>query len=766
MQKVYTTVLTDNQRQSFLRYVSEGEYYAIDTETTGLNPRKCTMIGLSVCGEPGISFYIPTHRWNVETGNLDVIDNNIEYTAKVLGILKNKKLITFNGSFDLRVIESNYGIDLLDALYIDAMLMKHTIEEDGVFGLKPIAIQIKHHLNLDVEREANEEQLELKANIQKNGGSATKTNYEMYKADLDVLAKYAAADADLTLRVAQYYDNRLTEEGLDRFYYEEEVMPLYKKVTIPLEKKGVRLDIPLMRKSLEEIKTDIATLEKEINEELEGMPQFRAWLKDYLEEEVPPKKSGKFIQALCEYYNADVLLKNGKYSTAKNLVDKLEIEELKSFILTEDVYVLDPGIVTAIQKQILKEKNESQYLINISSKNQMADLVFNYIKMKPLSYTDKENKPQFDDAFLQQAEKSGVSWAKKIGNYNKLNKLKSTYIERYLEAQEDGYYYFNYKQHGTISGRYSSDAQQLPRPKEDGQLDELVLKYTNLIRSFFIADEGRIFIDCDYESLEPHVFADVANDDGLKDIFRKGHDFYSTIAIKTEKLQGVSADKKADNYLGKVNKPARQNAKAYSLGIPYGLGPYALGKTLDIPTEEAEKLVNGYLDGFPNLRKWMEDTKTFVTACGFIKSKAGRVRHLPKAKEMYEKYGDDLLDFKFRNSLIKRMKSRGISDAEKVVTGMYLDYKNSINNSYNYQIQSLSASIVNRAAIEINKEFLKRNINGQVVAQIHDQLIMEVPKDNSEECAQLVKHIMENTTKLSIDLKSPPSLSVNWKDGH
>jgi hypothetical protein len=89
-------------------------------------------------------------------------------------------------------------------------------------------------------------------------------------------------------------------------------------------------------------------------------------------------------------------------------------------------------------------------------------------------------------------------------------------MDRFLEKQEDGMYYFYYKQHATVSGRYGSDAQQLPRPKEEGEEDPIVLKYNNLIRGFFISKPGNIFIDCDYSSLEPRVFAHVSGDDNLK----------------------------------------------------------------------------------------------------------------------------------------------------------------------------------------------------------------------------------------------------------
>jgi DNA polymerase-1 len=94
------------------------------------------------------------------------------------------------------------------------------------------------------------------------------------------------------------------------------------------------------------------------------------------------------------------------------------------------------------------------------------------------------------------------------------------------------------------------------------------------------------------------------------------------------------------------------------------------------------------------------------------------------------------------------------------------DFVNGVNNSRNVQIQGLASSIVNRAAIAINRRFKQEGINGWVCAQIHDQIICEVEGGKSKEAAELVKDCMENTTKLSIALKAPPAISHNWRDGH
>jgi len=294
---------------------------------------------------------------------------------------------------------------------------------------------------------------------------------------------------------------------------------------------------------------------------------------------------------------------------------------------------------------------------------------------------------------------------------------------------------------------------------EVGQADDIILKYNNRIRAFFISEKGRVFIDSDYESLEPHVFAHVSGDDGLKSIFKNGHDFYSTIAIDTEKLIEYSADKKADNYLGKLNKQKRQSAKTYSLGIPYGQTGYALGKTLDIPTDEAEDLRDDYLNAYPNLKKWMKESRAQAQTLGYIKSEAGRVRHLPKVKELHAIYGEKLLDFKFRNKIKKRFD-------EKYVFSMYMDYKNGLNNSCNFQIQSLSSSIVNKSMILINRYFKDNNINAWVCGTIHDQIICNIPDSVKVEVSKDIEGIMQTAIKLSVDLKAPPSLANNWRDGH
>lgn len=759
---------TSQKVKEMIAHIQSHDLISFDTETNSLNPRKGKIIGFSVSGEVGLGFYMPTMLFvNDELQNAS-IDGILchDIAKRAIALLVGKKLIGHNLSFDTRFVKNFYGVDLIDSIHADTILMVHTVQEEGAnaeygagtFALKEIAKSIQTEIGIDIETEANKEQIELKESIHANGGSTSKENYEIWKADIDILSKYACADTDLALRIYKYYLQKIKDEGLEGFFFVDEVMPLYREVTIPMEDKGVKLDIDTIKSSRERIDLDMKRYYDLVVEDLVGRQEIKDWIVCKAIEAYPPSNKGSFAQAAVEHFKLDLPKSeaSGKYSITKSTVSKLPDSQVKRFLSEGHDFLLDDIDLQKISMKLWKKDNDGTFF-NIQSKDQMGDIAFNALGIKPLSQT-KKGKPQFDDDLIQSiADKH--SWASKLRIYGKLLKIKSTYMDRFLDAQEDGRYFFYYKQHGTVSGRYGSDAQQLPRPKEEGEDDPIVVEYTNLVRAFFISDTGNDFVDCDYESLEPHVFAHVSGDEGLKDIFRNNWDFYSTIAIKTEHLSQYSPDKKAENFLRKHAPQLRNKAKAYALGIPYGMGAYALGMNLDIPQKKAQVLVDGYLNGFPALKQWMADSKLQAQTLGYVKTQVGRIRHLDKVKKIYDSLGDGITDWQIRNMLSKQY-------GKEKVTKIYRDYVNGINNSRNYCIQSLAASIVNRAAIQINRRLKSVGIDGLVIAQIHDQTITEVESSRAQEAMQIVKDCMENTTKISIDLKAPPTLCKNWKEGH
>ena len=772
LEKKYYTVQDSETLKLMLQHIQESDTIAVDTETSGLNPRKDKVVGWSLSGAEGIGFYLPTLVWNFDKGELEVqtIDGTSTETISknLLKELKGKKLVFHNASFDVQFIKNYFGVDLLPDVWVDTGLLVHTVYEEGAFGygnpfgLKSIAIMNQEALGLNVEEAANQEQIELKESIKKNGGSVTKQSFEIYKADLDILSKYASADTDLTLRICNLYLDKLREEGLEKFFFEEEVMPIYREVTVPMESYGVDLDMELLGKVHAEITEDLKKNKEVVMKSLLATSEAKAWVVDTATEAYPVSHKGNFAQRLVSRYSLPLPKseKTGKYSLTSKYIEELEDSPVKEFLLTGNKEVLDEVECARISMSLWKESNDNEY-INIQSKKHLGEIVFKYMGIKPKvsGANTKSGRAKFDMDMVEELAKEHP-WAENLRIYNKLLKIKSTYVDRFVDGAEDDRYYFYFKQNGTVSGRYGSDAQQLPKPLEEGEDAPIIMKYVNIVRAFLTAGKGRKVIDADYESLEPHCFASVSGDAKLQEIFNNGWDFYSYVAIQTENLEGVSADKKADNYLKKLDPVKRNKAKAYSLGVAYGMEAYALKMTLGVDQKTAEGLIKGYLDGFPGLAKWRENSRKQVKDHGFIKNYVGRVRHLPRVKKIYEKFGERMMDWRFRKEL-------EITYGRDQVLKAYRDYRNGLNNCLNFQLQSLAAAVVNRAALQINRKATELGIDAKVQAQVHDQLIINCNEKDVDMFAPYVQEIMENTTNLpGVTLKAPPEIADNWRDGH
>jgi len=723
-------------------FILENDKLAFDLETSGLQPRTDKIIGFGVSNDTE-GFYVVHLKWDGEK-LIEVIPKHV--CEEIVKMLVHKKWVGWNSSFEIRFVRHYFGVDLAPSLHSEGMLAVHTVDENRMsYKLKDIGEEL-------FGKSAVEAQTAMKESIKAAGGDPSK---DYFMADSEIMGKYCVIDCLLTFKIDSKYLEFIQSEGLSDFYFKDEVMPLYKIVTVNMEDRGVRLDIDLIRNTRVNISEDIYKLELSIQNSIsKDLDLFEKW---YLNKELPPRRTGEFAQYLCTFAGLNLpKTKSGKYSISAANLDKLDDSVYKTF-LTGGEY-LSEDIVSSVQS-MWWEDQEQEFMFNLSSKDHLKRLFFEKLQETPVSKTEK-GSAQVDNLFLDNmAEKH--EWVKQLISLNKLNKLKSTYMDRFLEKQIDGVLYPSWFQHRTVSGRFSGDLQQLPRPKEDGELSPLVLKYNNLIRKFFVSRDEYTFIDADYESLEPHVFSSVSGDKKLQEIFHKGEDFYSGIAINMYGLKEASADKKSEIYLGKIDKPLRQKSKAIALGIPYGLESYALSKQLNIGQEEAQSLINDYLNAFPNLKKWMDDTFQKLITDGYIKSKAGRIRHFPSAPKVWFAHKEYILD-----SL--KLWKKYHDSPKKYAQMKYLakQFKNWRNNSYNYQIQSLSSSICNRAAIAIERELSRKNIKGGIVAIIHDQIVLEIENSKAKEFLKTMEFLMCNAVKLDVKLKSPAKLAKDMYEGH
>lgn len=593
----------------------------------------------------------------------------------------------------------------------------------------------------------------------------TKSTYEGLVHNIEVtnthsyiangIISHNCADTDLTIRLFYYFETQLAEQNLLDFFYVDEVMPLYKYVTVMMEFEGVYLDMPKLIAYNDEILSEIKNTKQFVISKIMSS-SFSEALLEKLCEDYPISNKGSYAQTLCEFANLNLPKgSNGKYSLTKKSIEALEESVYKHFLLTGDVDLISIEDHKTISRMLLK-KDEPD-LINISSKQQLSILAFDVMGLEPLSKTDK-GSPQFNEDFLETIKED---WAKELRVYNKLVKIQGSYYQRFLDQQENGVFYPTFKQFGTTSGRYGSDMQQLSRPMEEGSDDPRVIKYTNTLRKLFIPKPGYAFIDDDYESLEPRTFADDALDQPLIEIFEKGEDFYSKVAIQAENLKGLSADKKHPDFLKNKFPQVRQNAKAYALGIRYGMKAFKLAYSLNIDPVEAEKIIEGYFKAFPNLKKKMDQYINEAKTKGTVTSKYGRVRHLPRAKAIYEKYGDDILDHSKLVTLSKKYYKpvAYLKDLRK-------EFNNLLNNALNFPIQSAAASIVNRAMIAMTYKFREKGLDAWVSLQIHDQIVVTCHESCIDEVKAIVQDCMENTNKLAMKLVAKPEVAYNLADGH
>src|SRR6056300_1499267 len=409
LEKKYYTVQDSETLKLMLQHIEESDILAVDTETTSLNSRTGKIVGWSISGDEGIGFYLPTLVWNFEKDTLEVQtikDTSTEVISKnLLNKLKGKKLVFHNASFDIQFIKNHFGVNLLQDVWVDTGLLVHTVYEEGAFGfgnpfgLKSIAIMNQEALGLNVEEAANQEQIELKESVKNNGGSVTKESFEIYKADLDILSKYASADTDLTLRICNLYLGKLREEGLEKFFFEDEVMPIYREVTVPMEAYGVDLNIELIDKIHNEIVKDQAKNKEIVMKSLLDIPEVKEWVVATSMENYPVSHKGNWAQNLVTRYSLPLPKseKTGKYPLTQKNIEELEDSPIKQFLLTGDKEHLDELECARISMAMWKESNDGDY-INIQSKKHLGEIVFKYMGIKPkvAGANTKSGRDKFD----------------------------------------------------------------------------------------------------------------------------------------------------------------------------------------------------------------------------------------------------------------------------------------------------------------------------------------------------------------------------------
>lgn len=743
--------------------IKTGSVWAYDLETDGLAVRTGNITDIALYN--GVTAYNIIHQEFLNGELVVVVPKNI--CQLIVSNLRGCRLRTWNGSFDARFTYHYFGVDLSESIWEDGMLKAHTADENQfTYGLKETATRI-------FGASATAEKADMLASIKANGG----TPKEFYKADSAIRAAYALKDVRLTWELCEYFERIIVRDGLSSFF-QQEVMQLYRLVTIPMELKGIPVDVPYLQSTQAELATVMTKLEDDIQTAIAPLlGPFNNW---FISSKYKFELSARFKQALGELiapplwpktdsgqysFNAVDLKKaktHSKTEIKKNSTRPLLAENSQFEQIVTGQIKCPKELVTATQLALLKADG-IKHTFNILSKDNLKRLMFgtsttpSLLNEKALSFTDK-GSPQIDDDFLQSVA-GKYTWVPLLQRYNSLTKIKSTYVDSILDSQEAGIWYPQFFQHRTTSGRYSGNAQQLPRIKSEEDIsDPIVREYTNRIRNFFISGDGHKLVDADYESLEVVVFADDAGDEKLLNIIRNREDFYSRVAIEVYGLTDeFSSDKGAPNFLKKHRPELRQQAKAFALGIRYGMGAFKLGKDLGISQQAAENIVNSYFHQFPALKIRMDELRNMAFEYGYVQSAGGRIRRLPEIPQLIEKWGDSILD---SLELWKEYHDNGVTYMQAKADARILN--NLLNNALNMPIQSYAATIVNAASIAMTKQFRMSGLSAYICLSIHDEICVRCPDDEVEAVSAIMRSTMENTTKLKVPLTAEPNVGTKY----
>lgn len=680
-------------------YLEDKDFIAFDIETTGVD-KSAKTIGFSVCCDINIAYYVILSYWDIAKKQLVDLET-IQEAKSTLNLLTTKQLITQNGIFDCRVINDNFGIDLSQQIHTDTMIAGHLLDENRHNGLKELGVSI-------FGEDASKEQKEMKESVLKNGGMLTKDNYELYKADPDLMARYGAKDAILTLKLFYHFTPQLLEENLDKFYYDEESMPLFRGPTYDLNTTGLKVDPDKLMKLKGELEAECL--------------EAKAFILKEISQHVKDKYPGT---TKTNHFNI---------GASKQLAWLLFIKLENEFgVLTEG----GKEVCKALQLRLPYSYADKRHFLSVVRENlgriyEPAKMNYKTKKMgRPKKITEVWNYLKADKAILIKLSKK-YRWVEKLLEYSKNQKILNTYVNGIESRMRYNVIYPSFLQHGTTSGRYSSrnpNFQNLPRDDKR-------------VKSFIVARPGKVFVGADYSQLEPRVFASVSGDEQLMSCFARGEDFYSVVGAPIFEKEGSSLVKDDEDSFAKKYPHLRDRAKVIALATPYGRTANQQATVMGITREESQNLIDSYFSMYPKVEKMMLDSHEEAKIEGRVITMFGRPRRIPQAATIKKIYGNTKhkdLPYEIRTLL---------------------------NLAMNHKVQSTGASIVNRASIAIWNKIRENNIKEcRIVMQVHDELIVECKEEDGQLVSLLLQEAMENTTLLpGVSLVAVPKIGKTLAD--
>jgi DNA polymerase-1 len=301
-----------------------------------------------------------------------------------------------------------------------------------------------------------------------------------------------------------------------------------------------------------------------------------------------------------------------------------------------------------------------------------------------------------------------------ILNYRQLTKLKSTYVDALQELihPDTNRIHTIFKQAQTATGRLSSvepNLQNIPIKMEEGR---------RIRKAFTVANEDYVLMSADYSQIDLRALAHISGDETLIETFHQNIDIHTRTAAQIFHVP-----------LDQVDSELRRRAKAVNFGIIYGISDFGLSRDTGVSRKEARRYIDNYLDSYPGVKQYMEDIVKFGQQHGYVETYLKRRRYLPDLNAKN----------KMQQAFARRM-------------------------ALNTPIQGTSADIIKLAMIKVFDQLKERELQAKLLLQVHDELVLEVPLNEVDEVAELLKDCMENACVLKVPLEVSLNIGRNWYD--
>lgn len=364
--------------------------------------------------------------------------------------------------------------------------------------------------------------------------------------------------------------------------------------------------------------------------------------------------------------------------------------------------------------EFIKEKERIIFSLageefNVNSPKKLSEILFDKLGIKPI----KKTKTGYStDAEVLEKLSNKHPIADQIVEYRTYQKLKSTYIDGLKDLiDETGRIHSYFNQTNTATGRISSqdpNLQNIPIRTEAGRK----------IRKAFVSEDGYTLLDSDYSQIELRILAYIANDEKMLHAFEEGLDIHRKTASE---VFGIPFDE--------VDSEHRSRAKAVNFGIVYGISDYSLSQDLGISRKEAKEYIDNYFEKFSGVHKYMNDVVEKAKEDGYVKTLFNRRRNIPELQNS--------------NYNIRAF-------GERVALNM--------------PIQGTSADIIKIAIVKIFNKFREEDIAAHIIVTVHDEIVVEVKKEEADRVKDIIKDLMENIDGLDMDLKVDINQADNWYD--